>query len=129
MLLTLFLCMVNTLNNASNNSPRPEEGATALVRWLIVCLVYILLALFEYAAILCLQGRKKCHCSEENSEVPPKVNSYSSVAIEDGNIETLNPQTESKIFDTKRIDKFALMIFPPMFSFTTVLFWTILYKH
>ena len=54
LLVTLFLCTVNTLNTVTTNHARPDDGSTALVRWILICLWAILLAMFEYGLILAM---------------------------------------------------------------------------
>ena len=122
LLLTLFLCMINTLNSAHNNAPRPHEGATALIRWLVMCIVFILLALLEYAFILGCSGFKSMKTeSNEKENINEKKND---------DVEVQKPPDMNKRFQitSSKLDKISLLILPNFFVFMTILFWTWLYR-
>ena len=129
LLLTLFLCMINTLNKVSNNSPRATRGPTALVRWLIICLVFILFSLLEYAWILAVY-----HDPERNAiqrTIVKKVSGSIRVGDTiDGKVDHVGSNVPAKIYWTsaRKIDHMAMIIFPCLFGLVTVIFWTVLYK-
>ena len=53
LLVTLSLCMTNTLNSVSKTAPRAtDHTVTAIVYWIVLCLLSILAAMVEYAIIL-----------------------------------------------------------------------------
>ena len=123
MLLTLFLCMVNTLNNACNNSPKAPGGPTAMIRWLIVCLLFMLFSLVEYAWILAFYQESK---KMESYDSETKKHSKSLLGE---NIEVKsNTAIRSKKWTPKRIDQAALLVLPVLFTVIIILFWTVLYK-
>ena len=98
LLVTLFLCTVNTLNTVTTNSPsRPDDGATALVMWIIICLTAVLLAMFEYALILALKMK------QHSKKVAPTEQSKSRKAFQ--------------------LDVAALVVIPIGFTFVAVMFW------
>ena len=52
LLVTLCLCALNTLNLVSEKAPQTDEGSTALVKWINLCMMFIFVATSEYAIIL-----------------------------------------------------------------------------
>ena len=129
LLLTLFLCMINTLNKVSNNSPRATRGPTALVRWLIICLVFILFSLLEYAWILAVY-----HDPERNSiqrTIVKKVSGSIRVGHTiDSKVDHVGCKVPAKLhwISARKIDHLAMIIFPALFAFVAVIFWSVLYK-
>ena len=96
--------------------------ATALIRWVVMCIVFILLALLEYAFILGCSGFKSMKIeSNEMENVNGKKN-------EDA--EGQKPPDMNKRFQitSSKLDKISLLILPTFFVFMTILFWTWLYK-
>ena len=146
LLLTLFLCMINTLNSVSNNSARPHEGATAMVRWLVMCLIFILAALFEYAGILWYSRHTRAKLEAEllgsgdKKLVHGKIRSLSLSAglygIQEYNddVETSITKMNSRLIEnafrtkasTDRIDKFSMIAFPVTFIVMSCSFWAII---
>ena len=53
LLLTLLLMTINLNNSASGNIP-PSDGLCPLISWILISMVFILVALFEYFLILVL---------------------------------------------------------------------------
>ena len=51
-LLTHVLCIINLLNATVVNSPRSGGHPTAIVYWILSCLIFTLFAIVEYAMIL-----------------------------------------------------------------------------
>ena len=104
-LLTLFLCMVNTINSVSLNSPKSNSGPTALVIWIVTCICFQLLAILEYAWVIAAK-------------------------LSDQQVQTLRSSTEnikgtqSKYKTcTKNIDHVMISAFPASFIVFAVLFW------
>ena len=97
LLVTLFLCSVNTLNTVSTNSPRPDDGASALVMWILMCLTAILLAMFEYALILALKMKR------QRMKVTPGEQTKSRTAF--------------------KMDIASLVVIPSGFTFLSFMFW------
>ena len=120
--------MINTLNSVSNNAPRPHEGASALVRWLIMCLLFILSALFEYSGILWCWGQKRAMVEKEvlRSVVEKHIDNSDDI---DTRITKIHSQLDNA-FRSKasKIDRFSLIAFPIAFTTMSILFWTVLYK-
>ena len=96
--------------------------ATALIRWVVMCIVFILLALLEYAFILGCSGFKSMKTeSNEKENINEEKND---------DVEVQNPPTMNKKFQitSSKLDKISLLILPNFFVFMTILFWTWLYK-
>ena len=53
LLLTLLLMTIN-LNNSASGSIPPSDGLCPLISWILISMVFILVALFEYFLILVL---------------------------------------------------------------------------
>ena len=58
-LLTLVLCKINLLNTTVVNSPRSGGQPTAIVQWILFCLFFTTMAIFEYAMILTYKKYRK----------------------------------------------------------------------
>ena len=108
LLVTLFLCMVNTLNTVASTSPRPDEGASALVNWILLCLAAILSAMAEYAVILAIQMREKSQKVISSDDMTGREN----MTIRAG----------------KRLDVASLILFPAGFFITSLVLWTRVYN-
>ena len=52
LLVTLFLVLINILNNVTSKTPTIETMMTAISAWLIVCILFIFGALCAYGGIL-----------------------------------------------------------------------------
>ena len=103
-LLTLFLCMVNILNWAARYSPKSGANATAIIQWILSCSTFIIMAILEYAVILCYKKYKKPTIDEEM---------YAS-STSSGKVEEMS----------KRLDKVMICIFPLAFVAYSAVFWS-----
>ena len=108
-----------TIKNVPKNKP---------YRWLIVCLIFMLFSLMEYALILAFHNAKEDGQNENYNNETKKL----STSLMSENVEV---KTSSQTFKPKRltisaksIDQIALIVFPILFTIVTVLFWTVLYK-
>ena len=117
--------MINTLNSAHNNAPRPHEGATALIRWLVMCIGFILLALLEYAFILGCSGFKSMKTESNEKENMKNINGKKNEDAEAQKHPAMNKRFQ---ITSSKLDKISLLILPNFFVFMTILFWTWLYK-
>ena len=99
-LFTLFLCTVNTLNEVSTKSPRPREGATALVRWIELCMFNIVAAMLEFAIILTLDKVQFKKCTSSNGFIAKR---------------------QLLLLDTA-----MLVIFPAVFAIESLIFWSVI---
>ena len=59
MLVTLFLCQTNTLNDLVTKGPRGSNGTTYLIQWVLICTCFIIAAMLEYGFILMTVVNKK----------------------------------------------------------------------
>ena len=59
MLVTLFLCQTNTLNDLVTKGPRGSNGTTSLIQWVLICTCFIIAAMLEYGFILMTVINKK----------------------------------------------------------------------
>ena len=99
-LLTLFLCMINILNSRAANSPKSGGNANAIIQWILSCLLFIILAILEYALILCYRKYKKL-TSTDKMEHEQRIEKLS-----------------------KLLDKLMLLIFPLAFFIFSAVFWS-----
>ena len=102
-LLTLFLCMVNILNSMATNTPKSGGNATAIIQWIILCLLFIIMAILEYALIL---GYKKC-------KKTTKIDVDGSQCHE-ANVEKMS----------RKLDKLMAIACPSFFFIFTTVFWS-----
>ena len=108
LLITLSLCLFNTLNSVAETVPLTSSGPTALVRWIIACLMFVLAALLEYAVIFA------CQYKSQAAIVAPCVKARTKP---DADIHRLHP-----------LDKVMVVLFPLTFGATTLLMWTVNYE-
>ena len=109
LLLTLLLCMNNTLNSVARNTPKSGGNTTAIVKWMLSCLLFIVLALLEYAAILLL---RKYHSNSHPKNKTESKEKSQSKPIQDV---------------SKTVDKIMLIFSPPVFCLFSIIFWTTYY--
>ena len=98
-LFTLFLCMINTLNSVTRESPKADSSPTALVDWIIICLIFLLLAILEYSWVLTAHLRAKNHQK----------------------IDSETKKVKAKPFD---LDKIMTFVFPFIFLTSAFVFWS-----
>ena len=104
LLLTLFLCAVNTLNSTQRSTPKSGGTVTAIMQWIMACIGFIILAILEYAWILSHNKYMKSNKVSQNRK---------------------RAKQEAKSGDlSKRLDKLMLFIFPPVFFTFAIAFWT-----
>ena len=106
MLLTLFLCMINTLNSVARDMPKASGATTALVDWIIACLVFIIFAIVEYASLLVISRHNK-RLDEERAE----------------SSRGLPEQAAVKRASGKHLDKISVHVLPIVFLIFSVIFW------
>ena len=97
LLVTLSLCMINTLNSVASSTPRADNATTALVKWILLCMVWIQIQMVTYAWILFSKYNNK------------KVKSQSQGLQLDGKMHPL--------------DKQMLLLSPIGFFSFTIIFW------
>ena len=103
MLLVIFLCMINTMNSVSKNSPQADSGPTVLVIWMVVCISFLMIAIVEYAWIINFYLRK-----QRTFEV-----------------QTDKSESWPEMTKMDRIDRIMGISFPVVFIFATVIFWCV----
>ena len=103
LLLVIFLCMINTMNSVSKNSPQADSGPTVLVIWMVVCISFLMIAIVEYAWIInfYLRKQRKFEVQTDKSEAWPEMTKMD------------------------RIDRIMGTTFPVVFIFATVIFWCV----
>ena len=62
MLVTLFLCEITTLNTVSQGV-LSSESPTVMVRWILLCLIFIFMAILAYAWILFQQNMEEYYAT------------------------------------------------------------------
>ena len=104
LLLTLFLCAINTLNATQRSAPKSGGTMTAIIQWILACIGFIIMAIFEYAWIL---SHQKCLKSVNISQ---KRNA--------------GIDLEAKFEEmSRRLDNIMLLISPPLFFTFAIAFW------
>ena len=102
LLVTLSLCMFNTLNSVSRYMPRTKQSPVALVRWILWCMKFEVAALFEYAWIL--------------------YGNFYTNKIADA-------KNDSHSWRPNYLDKIMIIFFPVCFAVFSAVFWTVMYKN
>ena len=100
LLLTLFMCLTNTLNSLAVNSSKSGGLMCALMTWIMICLGFILLALAEYSWIL-FHFKYQPVNEQAKDKNERKTSEYAS----------------------KCLDKRMLLVLPPLFTTVAVVFW------
>ena len=107
-LLTLVLCKINLLNTTVVNSPRSGGQPTAIVQWILFCLFFTTMAIFEYAMILTYK----------------KYSKPASVLVESMS----GPTDKNKMGELfKWWDKIMVVILPSTFTVFAITFWVVHY--
>ena len=117
LLLTLFLCMINTLNSVARTSPQSGGNTSALMQWIMACLLFIIMAILEYSWIL--SHNKYFNLSNKSSSRARRSKSTK-----------VNPskqdEAEKKSREIyRRLDRMMLVLFPPTFLIFALIFWTL----
>ena len=107
LLITLSLCLFNTLNSVAETVPLTSTSPTAMVRWIIACLMWVLGALLEYAVIFAFQYRSK-------TVVAPCLKAKA------------KPDVENRLHP---LDRVMLIVFPFSFGLNALLMWTVHYQQ
>ena len=102
-LLTLSLCLINTLNSAIRTSPKSGGGPNAHVKWILTCLIFITIPVIEYSWILLRTKFKK-------DAVNPKKQEQ---------------QLKSEDDRHKKLDKLMLIVSPLAFITFSIIFWNV----
>ena len=102
LLVTVFLCMINTFNSVASRS-LPSSGGGILLQYVTASIFFVIVAILEYALIL----------SFSKSLKPIRV----------ADQETGEPIKQRDL--AKLIDRLMLFISPPIFIAFSVLFWTL----
>ena len=56
---SFFLCTVNILNSMATSTPKSGGVTTAIIQWILWCLMFIIIPILEYAIILCYKKYKR----------------------------------------------------------------------
>ena len=115
LLLTTFLCQINTFNSVARSSPKADGEATAIVMWITACMSFIILALAEYFLILLM----KKYALFKN----PKVEDSSSKKLFLKKEDLTAEQEELQENLAKKLDKAMLVLSPLMFILFSTVFW------
>ena len=112
LLLTLTLCMINTLNSVVTTSPKSGGKPTALIIWIWSCLVFIIMAILEYSTLLYYS---KVKSNKDATEGKKEIKA------------TSKADSEEKKF--KNLDMLMLAIFPSVFLIYSLIFWLSFYAN
>ena len=112
LLLTLTLCMINTLNSVVTTSPKSGGKPTALIVWIWSCLVFIILAVLEYSTLLYYSKVKSIKGAIEGKKDMKAIS---------------KADFEEKKFTN--MDMLMLAIFPSVFIIFSLIFWLSFYAN
>ena len=93
-----------------------------MIRWLVLCLCFLLFALLEYAIILGCRGQRAWKTQKHQK----KMNLIE--LREDTDVEKETTFEKGFQITADYIDRLALLIFPLLFVFIAIMFWTVFYK-
>ena len=122
LLVTLFLMLVNVSTSATAHSPTSEQ-INALQIWLLNCIVFVFLALMEYAVILYLKNMRgvKNHVFHSGIlVVTPSPEPEKDCWI--------NQQTECLEARIKLLDFLCVVVFPVLFLAFNAIYWSLQYS-
>ena len=108
LLLTLFLCLINTLNSVARETPKASGATTALADWIISCKVFVLAAILEYAFLLFMGRRSSLR----------KKRTIAAADIERG----MKPGLAAKKWSDQTLDKVAATLLPVSFIAYSLIF-------
>ena len=107
-LLTLFLCTVNILNSMATSTPKSGGVTTAIIQWILWCLMFIIIPILEYAIILCYKKYKR-----------PAMNIGENISVNSGQFQ------EGKVEEiSRKLDKWMMIAYPCSFIILTAIFWS-----
>ena len=136
-LLTLFLCTVNILNSTASNTPKSGGDATAIIQWIMWCLLFIIMAILEYAMILAYKKFKRIavnfedicmQCHDNTTENLLKIPKTEVAIIQKAKLSAffrrtvLHDHAASQLI--KKIDILMAIMCPVSFTIFTVAFWS-----
>ena len=104
LLFSLLLCLVNIFNSTIYAAPKNAVGIT---HWILSCILFIVLAILEYALLIAYKKYKKAGKIAGNNRMS-KLRSG-----DDESIEKLS----------KQMDRSMILILPPVFCVFGLLFW------
>ena len=109
-LTTLFLCMINILNWSARYSPKSGQYVTAMIYWILYCLIFIIGAIVEYALILYFKKNRKL----------PTLDAEMKISSQSGkNVDKLHLKERFR-----RLDRWMMLLFPMAFSIFSIIFWS-----
>ena len=106
LLVTLFLCQVNVLNNLVETKPRSHDGPTAILQWAGVCVSFISGAMAVYGWILFSH-----------------LNSCPKDGKKDDKAASNRPKETKKYRTGYRLDMTMILLFPPVYFVVAIAFW------
>ena len=113
LLMMLLLCMINTLNSVARTTPEANGDTTAIIYWIISCILAILVALGEYFVILLRKKYFPISAVELKKTKEAFLERAGKKIIQDQEIEW-----------SKKLDMVMLIVFPLVFTIFSILFWT-----
>ena len=103
LLFSLLLCLINIFNSTIHAAPKNLVGIT---HWILSCILFIVLAILEYALLIAYKKYKKVPKTTGNARM-------SKLRSGDESIEKL----------AKQMDISMIVIFPSVFCAFGLLFW------
>ena len=110
LLVTIFLCIINVMTSAMQNSPE-SNGLNAMNCWFLICLAQVAFASLEYAVIIYfMRFSKKIQNSQKERSSSIKVKT---------NLKESNDVWNNRL---NLIDHFSLVIIPCSFLLMTLIY-------
>ena len=127
MLVTIFLMLINTSNSARQSAPLTADGTTAAEVWLNACIVFLVVAITEYALLLRgkLHVKNKWRKRRQGAVNPTFVKGINNNNIHDDEDQGADIKTqELQDYERKaeKIDFICFWIFLTMFILFTVIY-------
>ena len=120
LLLTLLLCTINIFNSIESKYPK---NATAIAQWILFCLLFIILAILEYAFLLGIKKYKKPGAVREASDLRYKDYRKNKKQSRMSVKSAVKATTKIEML-SENLDKWMLGTFPPAFISFAIIFWS-----
>ncbi len=139
LLVTLFLMMVNLSTSATAHSPKSDQ-VNGLQVWLLTCIMFVFMALLEYATILYIKNMRGVNSIGFFFRVEIKIRIFWQVKdrVFKAGVMVVTPskspdscwesqQTELQEHRIKLIDFVCIVLFPVMFLAFNIGYWALQY--
>ncbi|XP_059083243.1 glutamate-gated chloride channel alpha-like [Tigriopus californicus] len=123
LLITLFLMLVNISTSATTHSPKSDQ-INALQIWILSCILFVFLALMEYALILYWK-----HLRGVSSRMISSSDTLSVTPIKDDDSTCWSNQSTDELERRiSHVDFICLILFPMAFLSFNCIYWLLLFR-